>query len=377
MKIICSYNNCTGCALCAANCPKSCISMNPIDNLGHLFPVVNQETCIDCGLCQKSCPSLNPLERTEPMECFAAWSKDDVDYKTSTSGAAASVFSSYIVCNGGVVYGCAVLPGLDVKHIRVDNANDLKKLKGSKYVQSSIEECLPLLKKDVKQKLPVLFIGTPCQVAAVKKLFDSQPDNLYLIDIICHGTPSLDFLKDHVKKKAPDALYDKVVFRNGNRICLEILSENQDVYYTDLTNKRFEDLYLNSFFDGFSYRDSCYNCQYANPKRVGDVTIGDFWGLGKVVPADEIPDHKNGCSVLLPCSEKGKVLIEKVSSQFNIFERSVEEAVKGNHQLQHPYYLDWRRKIYRCVVRLLNVHIYHLCVFDKFLKYKLRKALKK
>lgn len=136
MEKVCDYSICTGCGLCASLCPKESISMRVDGILGHVYPKIRQKTCIDCGICVSKCPAQNVPNLEKPAEAYAAWSKEEADYKSSTSGGAASVFSQHIISKGGVVYGCAMLPDIDVRHIRVDNLDGLPKLKGSKYVQT-------------------------------------------------------------------------------------------------------------------------------------------------------------------------------------------------------------------------------------------------
>lgn len=378
MKLICKQSECTGCGLCAESCAKKCISMQ-IGKLGHLFPVVDLDSCVDCGLCVKVCPSVNQVSKIYPIACYAAWAKDVDDYKSSTSGGAASVLSRYIINMGGVVYGCAMMPDVEVKHIRVDQKEDLYKLKSSKYVQSSISEVLPLIKIDIKEGKTVLFIGTPCQCGAVRNLFKEQPDNLYLVDLICHGVPSLKSLQEHVIKKVGKQSVCDVKFRDGNRMCTMIIGKEGKILYSkSLKSNRYEDVYFNAFFDGYSYRDSCYECQYARPERSFDITIGDFWGLGKNAPATEIPLHPNGCSVILPSSQKGMNLVRAIKDSMNMYPREVDEAVKGNHQLQHPFILNGRIRLFRLLMRYgFGPSVYKFCVVDKILKLKIKRIIKR
>lgn len=377
MMEICNYKECTGCGLCASLCAKKSITMTTIDNFGHLYPVIDQNTCVDCGLCQKVCPSIHPVQGNYPLKCFAAWSKDESDYKSSTSGGAASVLSQYIISKGGVVYGCAMLPDVEVKHIRVDSMKELYKLKGSKYVQSNLSEILPLVKKDVKDGRDVLFTGTPCQCAAIKNLFKEQPENLYLVDLICHGVPSLKFLQNHVKKVAGTIHADDVKFRDGMGMYVVVVVDGEIRYKKALREPRYDDLYFNTFFDGFTYRDSCYSCKYAKPERAFDISIGDFWGLGKKTPAIEIPEHRYGCSVILPSSEKGKQLIESVGEFINLYPREPKEAIEGNDQLRTPYKVNWRINAFRKLVRIgVSPEIYRLLILDKNIKIRLRKLIK-
>ena len=376
MEKVCNYHICTGCGLCAAQCPRKCISMAVSDSLGHLYPKIDQSVCVDCGLCQKNCPALHTLEKKKANVAYAAWSKDDGDYKSSTSGGAASVFTQYVLSRGGVVYGCAMLPDIEVRHIRVDNYEDAMKLKGSKYVQSNIVDVIPSLKQDVKAGRLTLFIGTPCQVAAVKKLFKEQPDNLLLVDLICHGVPSLEILRRHIHRIADYPHYDDVMFRDSSYAVI-VKVNGCLVYRCSLKDPRYKDWYINSFFDGYTCRESCYGCKYACPERVSDITIGDFWGLGKSVPASEIPPHPNGCSVVLPNTEKGSEVIRQTADMINLYERTADEAVSGNDQLRHPTPFDKRKKLFRLLFPYIGTKAYRLAIIDKYLKYNLKRVARK
>ena len=325
--------------------------------MGHLYPRIDRTSCTDCGLCRRVCPSVDSIQLLKPSTAYAAWQKDLSEYVSSSSGGMAAALSGHIVSEGGVVYGCAMLPDIDVRHIRVDSPADLYKLKGSKYVQSDLRPIWKPLQEDVKNGRKVLFTGTPCQVAAARKLFKTQPSNLYCVDLICHGVPSLASLRAHVHKVADCEHYEKVVFREGDGIYVVVVGivdgAAKEVYRTNLWEQRYEDWYINTFIDGFTYRDSCYKCSYARPERAGDITIGDFWGLGALQSADEIPAHENGCSVALISTAKGRELFDAVREKLNVYERPVEEAVAGNDQLRAP------KKMYPVIslYRAVNKHV--------------------
>lgn len=376
MDIICDKDICSGCGLCVSRCPKQCIDMQSEGALGHLFPKINQSNCIDCGLCQKNCPALHHSKFYSPLAAYAAWSKDIDDYQSSTSGGAASVLSQYVIEQGGIVYGCSMLPNIEVKHVRVDKKEDLNKLKGSKYVQSNVVEVYSQLKKDVDESRLVLFIGTPCQVAAVKKLYKIQPENLILVDLICHGVPSTELLKKHVSKIANYPHYDNIIFRDGTYI-VEVVVDENIVYRQPYNKPRYKDFYINSFYDGYTYRDSCYRCPYAQPQRISDITIGDFWNLGKIMPADSIPEHRYGCSLIMPSTEKGKAIVKIISPRLYIFERSIEEAVEGNDQLKAPVKKDIRMKLFRQLYPFMKSFAYRVAIIDKYIKYNTKCLIKK
>ena len=378
MRTICEQNSCTGCSLCAAMCPVSCITMKA-GKLGHLFPRIDNKKCINCGLCTRNCPALKLVELSAPYKAYAAWAKDESDYRSSTSGGASSIFSQYIIRHGGVVYGCAVLPGAKIEHVRIDKIEDLYKIKGSKYVQSTITESLRLIKKDIKEKKIVLFIGTPCQIAAVKNLFRNLPDNLYLIDLVCHGTPSLIYFQNYLKRHVPLLKIDDVKFRSESKYITSVFSNNKVIYSSsDLWKYRYKDYFNNAFMDGFSFRESCYQCRYANPNRGSDITIGDFWGLGKETSCDQIPEHNYGISLVLPITKKGETLFQEVAKVMNVYERPVSEAINGNDQLRHPKERTRMTNLYRVSQPVLgDKNAYYFVIGLMKLYSKFRKKLKR
>lgn len=352
--------------------------MNVHGELGHVYPQIDQDACIDCGSCQRNCPALHPRNLRRPLKAYAAWSKNEGDYKSSTSGGAASVLSQYVISQGGVVYGCSMQTDINVRHIRIDKAEDIRKLKGSKYVQSDMAAVYALLKEDVKEGRLTLFIGTPCQVAAIKSLYKEQPNNLILVDLICHGVPSVDLLRRHIQKVAKYPHYDNVIFRDGNGIyVVVVVVDGQIVYRQPLNQPRYKDWYINTFFDGYTYRESCYQCRFARSERGGDITIGDFWGLGKMHPADNIPPHPNGCSLILPATEKGMNIMEEIDSMMNIYERPLEEAIAGNDQLQAPTKFDKRKKIFRFLYPTISNSAYYVAILDKYTIFQLRRLKNK
>lgn len=373
MDIICKAEQCTGCAACMNRCPTKCIEMHEDSIMGHLHPIIDHTKCVDCGACKKVCPVNSPLNLQKPLTAYAGWDKSESEYESSTSGGAASAFARYVIRQGGVVYGCAMMPGIEVRHIRIDTEYDIRLLKGSKYVQSTIGDVYSKVREDLRQDRKVLFIGTPCQVAGVKSFIGERiAGNLYTVDLICHGTPSLAFLRRHILKKTKGVVPDEIFFRKGAYLLLLLLG-GKEIYRSSLFEQRYQDIYYNAFFDGFSYRDSCNTCRYAQPNRVSDVTIGDFWGLDEDFPLE----HPHGCSVLLPTTEKGMVLIDGIRSEFNLFERSVDEAVNGNEQLRNPKKKNFRIKVFRKILPLFGIDkSYRLCMFDKIIKRNLRIIIK-
>lgn len=357
---------CCGCNACAEICPKHCIHMEENDK-GFLYPKIDHSVCVECGACERVCPfDTTNITLHSPLKAFAAWNKNKEEHLTSSSGGAAYVFSSYVLNKGGVVYGCTA-DGIEIRHIRVKEQSELYRLQGSKYVQSDVRGLYKKVKEDLKTEMPVLFIGTPCQVAGLRSYIRRIPENLYLIDLICHGVPSQKMLKEHAARILGCRAVEHLSFRKGQIFRIELKSQGGTVY----SYKSHKDLYYKAFLNGISYRESCYQCPFARQERVGDITIGDFWGLQDMA---SLPLNKEGgLSVLLPISEKGQMLLNAIKPRMNIYERSIGEAVSGNEQLVHPSKETLHVKFFRVLYSILSFDkAVALCLID----YKFKTLLK-
>lgn len=330
MNKICEDRMCVGCSACFNVCPTKSILMKE-DAQGFLYPTIDSNTCIDCGLCRKVCLAFGENHKCVPEKVYAAINKNEGDYITSTSGGIATLFSKKIISSGGVVYGAAVCDNMEVKHIRVDRIEDVERLKGSKYVQSVMGDSYFQVRTDLKKEKIVLFIGTPCQIMGLRKFLGKSYDNLYLCDIVCHGVPSGKMLRDHIVAVTDGKRAERISFRDSEGFYLKVYNNVEEIYH----KKNFYDVYYIGFLKGLFYRECCYNCDFAESKRVGDVTLGDFWGFNSEKKAFPIKATK-GLSLILINTENGKKLLELCDNELIKQERSLEEAVNGNKQLRKP-----------------------------------------
>lgn len=335
---ISEVTNCYGCMACVDRCPENCIGIG-YTRLGHLIPVVDQEHCIDCNACVKVCPVFLTQDVSEAKKAMASWTRDSQSRLMSSSGGIAMVISQWFIANEGAVYGCSFVRPFDFRHVRCTEESQLDRLRGSKYVQSDTADVYSQIQQDIKDNKSVLFIGTPCQVAGIKSFFCSHP-LIYTIDLVCHGVPSVEMLKDSLPAGIFTQEADSVEFRVCRKYHFSLKSGISTVYERPLNR----DWYLKGFFTGLFYRDSCYTCRFASLKRAGDITLGDFWG---VRIKDAGSEEDKGISLCLVNTLKGEDIMKKVNDRIISFDRPIEEAVKKNHQLQHPVKLRMRAKLFR------------------------------
>ena len=330
MKQICKENTCTGCSTCMNICPRDCITMEE-NEYGVLMPNIDKEKCINCNLCIKNCPENNEIQFYNPLKVYAGWSLDPEERRKSSSGGIAWEMYKYIITNGGIAVGTQYDDNMNLVHTMTNKIEDVRKYKGSKYVQSHIGKMYTKIKEKLKLKEKVLFIGTPCQVNGLKNFLKNDDcDNLITVDLVCHGVPPIKYLKDYLEYLKIQKEIDNVAFRGENNWHFTAYKKGKIIYKKH--NK--EDLYYKAFLDGLFYRENCYQCRYARKERVGDITIGDFWGIGKEIPFNH--ETQDGVSLILINTQKGNELIQEIKSQIFIEERTLEEAQKGNAQLNYP-----------------------------------------
>ena len=329
--------NCCGCTACASICTHKAISMIP-DSLGFLYPKANTELCVDCGICDKVCQFHDNYKRYDNYDMPEAYQfrlLQDEQLMKSQSGGAFFAIAEKFMADGGVVYGAAFTETWRVTHQRASKIKELYALRMSKYVQSDMQGVFIQVRDDLKNGVKVLFSGTSCQVAGVKSYISGRlHENLFCIDIICHGVPSPKIWEDYLAylQKTRMSKIVKVCFRDkrfgwhGARE--SFLFENGKEEFRRTNN------YL--YFSGLSVRESCSLCHYTNFKRVGDITVGDQWGI----PKDSPYNDEKGLSLILINSDKGKKLFENAKLRAECI--SIQECIQP--QLKQPPKLHPARK---------------------------------
>lgn len=329
---LCDMEKCYGCFSCVNACPKQCISMQSGVN-GHIVPQIDEKKCINCGLCVHSCPTLkSDYMLNLPLHTFAAWNPDKTEQSKSSSGGMSAVLAKLVIEEGGVVYGAAFDKDWNVNHVRCESYNEIDAICKSKYVQSWINDTYRLAKEDLKQHRKVLFVGTPCQIAGLKAFLQKDYEELLTVDLICHGVPSRALYREEIEKKARIKELKNITFRGDYGYGY---GYGFGFYYSSGLESFSirQSYYMRGFMDGLFYRESCYQCPFAGKERIGDITMGDFWGIGNTIPFNN-PD-KNRVSMLLVNTKKGQKWFHKIESRIYSEERTYEEAVSGNPQLQH------------------------------------------
>lgn len=283
-----------------------------------------------------------------PLRVAALRDKDVVSLAKSASGGAFCVLARPVLKNGGVVFGSELLGGGVVRHIMVESVEDLPRIQGSKYVQSDVAGTFIQCLENLRCGRTVLYSGTPCQVYALRTYLASEGldgealDNLYTVDLVCHGVTSpalfrlyISWLEDCVGA-IPGSLYYE--FRSKKRGW----GLNYYYYYTAKKNGKMygkfglcdDDPYYAAFLEGRLYRSACYSCRFACPERIGDFTIGDYWGIGSAHPEF---DSKNGASLLLINSDKGlDYFSARCEDGCDLVESTIELASRENHNLVAP-----------------------------------------
>ncbi len=312
---ILNNENCCGCGACAQACPIECIQMK-VDMEGFLYPHVDRNKCVNCHLCEKSCPIISKKETTNNvMASYAAFSKDEDFLKVSSSGAIFSELAIYVFNNDGVVFGAAFDESMMVKHICIDKKEDLHLLQGSKYLQSNVGDSFKIAKELLNQGRLVLFTGTACQIAGLKSFLKKEYDNLLTVDVLCHGVPSPLLWKKYLiemKKKNCNKRIVSVLFRDKrsgwNNYSCTVLFENGYKY----SENHNSNLFMKLFLKNICLRPACHNCKFKELERQSDLTIGDCWGIEKVLPE---MNNEKGVSIILTHTNKGADILEMISDR--------------------------------------------------------------
>ena len=372
--------NCCGCGSCEQACPKRAIQM--VSDIGGFpYPFINKVMCIDCGICRKVCPIVQAKPGKEKvLTAYAAYSKDESIRMCSSSGGIFSVIATYVIEKNGVVFGAALDNNQVVRHIGITKIEDLKKLRGSKYVQSSIEHTYTEVQEALKKDLLVLFTGTACQISGLKSFLGKEYVNLFTVDVLCHGVPAPRLWKHYIDERKNDykSTVRQTFFRQKNfgwkMFAVEIQFENSMTYIKKFT----EDPFMRLFLSNICLRDSCYSCKFKTLERDSDLTIGDAWGIQNLCP--DMDDDK-GTSIILVHTKKGEEIVSKIWNKIVVKKFMVDALLPLSSDsrksvLPHPKRNEFFREMdagVNCeeLLFLLNKNISLM----SRIKYKIRKLI--
>lgn len=320
-KTVCQLNLCTGCMACVDLCTKSAITIK--DSISAYNAVIDTEKCTECGRCHNVCQNNQKIQLMHPKKWVQGWITDEKLRRVSSSGGAATAIARAFIARGGVVCSCIFKEG-EFRFEVAENLEQLEHFIGSKYVKSNPAGIYKVIHQKLKKGINVLFIGLPCQVAALKLYMGQKnQDNLYTVDLICHGTPSPKLLEAFLMQYHIDLRKTKSIsFRHK-----EVFGLRNDE--KPIVQPGAVDPYLLAFLCALDYTDNCYQCKYAGIERVSDITIGDSWG-SDLSPAEQ----SKGISLILCQTHKGENLLSQV--EMSLFPVDLERAVSKNHQLREP-----------------------------------------
>ena len=319
--------DCSGCEACKSVCPKSCIEMC-FDAEGFWYPKVDKDNCIHCNLCSNICPVIHSADVNEFPQVYAAYNKNEKVRLSSSSGGIFYSLSKKVIEEKGVVFGAAFDVSFDVKHIFIEDEKDIKKLMGSKYVQSRIGEAYIDAERFLKNGRKVLFSGTPCQIAGLYAYLRKPYDKLITVDIICHGVPSPKVWKEYLKlKEKKNTEIKNVCFRDKkfgwSNFSFKISYDSNEIYES-VAGK---DMYMRGFLSNVYLRPSCHKCAFKGEQRVADITLADFWGIDNVMP--DINQDNKGISMVLVNSEKATEYL-KLDNEIQYYKVDAKAALKEN-----------------------------------------------
>lgn len=337
VDMVCDYKRCLGCGVCKNICPVNAIKMTEATSKGEIHPSIDNQVCLGCGTCIRACPANYISELRQPIVCYAVQHKDEELLSRSASGGFIAAAYQFFLSKNAYIVG--VGNGNNTFTYSVSNKEaDIAKYQNSKYVQSDTANIYKNVGDLLKKSRKVLFVGLPCHVAGLllylreKKIHSNL---LITIDLVCHGVVPKKLLLEYLQHITKSNKNVDISFRDPKygtmRFILSISRNGKEVYHSGVHRR---DIYQEGYHGGFFYRDSCYDCPFAQKKRVGDLTVSDFHGYGRVKVGTM--QGKKTCVMLN--SNKGKQFFTELMQNGAIIaeNRPMEEAMNYNKQLNGP-----------------------------------------
>lgn len=332
---------CTGCGICASVCGKNAITIH-LDKYGYYKPVINENKCVECNLCKKSCYKYdeNLIQSDKHKECYAAVNKNAKQLMASSSGGISRVLMEECIAKGYKIMGCAYDTNKNIAvSIVALTIDDLDKFYGSKYFQSLTTEGFDTVLKDKTDQKYAIF-GTPCQIYGFSQTnkYKCNPDKYLLVDIFCHGCPSMMLWKSYLAYTMDITgceTYDKVTFRSKthawHEFCFDFFFNSKQY-----SSKKSKDPFYDIFFGMDMMNDACYNCNSRSTMAYGDIRLGDYWG-------EKYDTDTKGVSAVVLKSSKGVDFFNAIKGKLNIEKATLDNILIGQSYGKPHTYNENRR----------------------------------
>lgn len=323
-----SKKSCCGCTACKSICPVGAISMK-LDEEGFSYPVVNLEKCVDCHLCENVCPTFKADRCSEIIEAYVVRFKDSKIVEESTSGGFFSAIALYFLSRDAVVYGVGFDDDMKVVHKRTETVDGIAEMRGSKFVQSNLNDIFKYVKSDLANDRHVLFTGTPCQIAGLISFLGKKPSNLVCVDFVCRGVSSPGLWRNYIdmmEKKYSSRIIG-VKFKNKtygyHTSTMKIDFQNGKSHYSSGRT----DCFMKAFVSELSSRPSCAECSFKSLERLSDITMFDCYKFSELTGKK---DDDKGYSSILVHTQYGKKVLEDIDHTILKYKVSVADSIKYN-----------------------------------------------
>lgn len=351
---LCSEIECTHCGACIASCSNNAVYFSKPDENGDSRPLIDENRCVKCGICQKVCPQFNPVSKREDftVKYLAGWSK-----RFRLKGSSGGIFgeiADYIIRHDGYVSGAAFDKRGRLRHRLINDISQLPPLLGSKYLTSEAHNVFPLIKNNLNNGKMVLFVGTPCQVAGLKKYLKREYEKLITIDLVCFGCPTQELYQSYLRKINSKQTIVSYSFRrlDSNRPDNKIIYE--DNTHGHIPNRYYT--YMDGFTKGLSLKNSCYNCHYKNMERVGDITLGDYHTIRSEKPVLRAKISK-GVSLIFINSHKGDYYFKQIIPNLILYKKDKHNACMTNISLREQVLKSDKRNAFCFAIQSSNMNL--------------------
>lgn len=350
--------NCYSCGMCMNLCPQNAINLD-----ANLFPNIDQDKCVDCGLCDINCinTSCKTFNKTLPARAkgFAAKSLDSRVRRHSSSGGIFWHIAKSVIDSGGVVCGVKFDEQFMPVHSMAYDMNSVQEFMGSKYVQSDMTHIYEELERALKSGSYVCFSGVPCQIEAVNRAFKKYRERLLLVAIVCHGSIDRRIWEKYLDEERNGIKIKSVTMRDkskgwlnyGLRIVFEDGTEH-------ISFRKNDGYFLKCYTDGLMERDRCLTCQYKGDNISADILIGDGWGMDKLFPE---MDDSLGISSVITMTDKGEKVFETISSKMMVRNTSVDSIITFNQRIISSDVENKQRHKFLKYVEQPDINLHELC----------------